>query len=374
MTLELALLDTNNGGGMGAQTMLPPLPLPAPIGTPQKLTQKQKAAVIVQLLILNGADLTLTDLPDTIQEDLTMQLASLRRINGDTLRVVVEEFVEEFESGGLSFPQGLDGALSMLDGKIAEATSERMRKRHGLNPTGDPWERIGGLDTEKLAEIMTTESIEVAAVILSKIKVSKAAEVLGKIPGEQARRITYAVSQTGAVTPQAVEQIGRSLFDQLATQPVLAFTDGPVERVGAILNSSASETREDVLTGLDETDRSFSDMVRKAIFTFANIATRLEPRDVPKIVKAVDQDVLCTALAAGHQMNNVTSAEFILENMSKRMSEQLREDMEAKPKLKPVDGEAAMNAIVAIVRQLETSGEIFLIADDEDGDDAAAPA
>jgi len=367
MSHEIAVLGDATGSN-DLTSLMPRPPAPAPLGTPQKLTQKQKAAVIVQLLISNGADLGLGQMSDTMQEDLTLQLASLRRINGDTLRAVVEEFVEEFEAGGLSFPQGLDGALSLLDGKITSANSTRIRKRFGISPAGDPWDRIGGLDAEKLAEIMTTESIEVSAVVLSKIKVAKAAEVLQLLPGETARRITYAVSQTGPVTPQAVEQIGRSLFEELDAVPDMAFDEGPVERIGAILNSSGTQTREDVLTGLEEADRTLSDLVRKAIFTFSNIATRLEARDVPKIVKRVDQDTLCLALAAGHQMNNVTSAEFILDNMSKRMAEQLREDMAAKPKIKTADGEAAMNDVVAIVRALESEGEIILIAEDEEAD------
>lgn len=361
--MALAQLDMNPVGGMGGggdfSAGLPAIPS-------ANLTQKQKAAVIVQLLLVNGADLDLADMPESMQEDLTFQLAGLRRVDGGTLQEVVEEFVREFEAGGLSFPNGLTGALDILDGKIAAATAHRLRKSNNLPPPGDPWDRIAGMETQTLADMLQEESIEVAAVVLSKIKVSKAAELLGKLPGETARRITYAVSQTGAVTPSAVERIGRSLEEQLDAVPTQAFESGPVERIGAILNSSASDTRDDVLTGLDETDKEFSDLVRKAIFTFANIATRLEARDVPKIVKVLDQDVLCTALAAGHQTDNVTSAEFILENMSKRMAEQLREDMAAKPKMKPADADAAMNEVVTVLRQLETDGEIFLKSDDDE--------
>ncbi|WP_420863788.1 flagellar motor switch protein FliG [Algirhabdus cladophorae] len=357
--LALAQMDMNPVGTADFSAGLPAV-------STTVLTQKQKAAVIVQLLLVNGADLDLAEMPDSMQEDLTFQLASLRRVDGATLHQVVEEFVLEFEAGGLTFPNGLPGALDALDGKIAAATAHRMRKNNNLPPPGDPWDRIAGLESEVLAEMLLEESVEVAAVVLSKIKVSKAAELLGHLPGETARRITYAVSQTGAVTPAAVERIGRSIEEQLDAIPVQAFDSGPVERIGAILNSSASDTREEVLTGLDETDKDFSDLVRKAIFTFANIATRLEARDIPKIVKVLDQDVLCTALAAGHQTNNVTSAEFILENMSKRMAEQLREDMAAKPKLKPADADGAMNEVVGVVRQLEADGEIFLRSDDEE--------
>jgi flagellar motor switch protein FliG len=59
---------------------------------------------------------------------------------------------------------------------------------------------------------------------------------------------------------------------------VMAFDEGPVERVGAILNSSTSLTRDDMLERLQENDKKFATAVRKAIFTFANIFARVVSR------------------------------------------------------------------------------------------------
>ena len=59
------------------------------------------------------------------------------------------------------------------------------------------------------------ESTEVAAVMLSKLDTAKAAQLLGHLPGPIARRITYAISKTANVTPEAVERIGWSMAAQL---------------------------------------------------------------------------------------------------------------------------------------------------------------
>ncbi len=201
--------------------------------------------------------------------------------------------------------------------------------------------------------------------LLSKLKVSKAAELLGKLPGKRARQITYAMSLTGAISPEVVEKIGRSLAEQLDAQPATAFEEGPVERVGAILNFSPAATREEVLEGLEQDDSTFASEVRKAIFTFANIPKRIDPRDVPKITRGLDQAQLITALAAATGPLE-EAAEFILSAMSKRMAEQLREEMENLGSVKPADGEAAMNAVVSAIRELEAAGEILLIAEDEE--------
>ena len=160
--------------------------------------------------------------------------------------------------------------------------------------------------------------------------------------------------------------IGESLLAQIDSAPPSAFEDGVVERVGAILNFSAAATREDVLEGLHTEDEAFAEEVRKAIFTFVNIPTRIDPRDVPKIARDVDAAVLITALAAASAKEEEgKAAEFILSNMSQRMAAQLRDEMEALGKIRPKDGEDAMNAVVGAIRALEGAGEIMLVAEEE---------
>ena len=237
---------------------------------------------------------------------------------------------------------------------------------------GEPWEQVRTAQTGDLLDILQSESTEVAAVLLSKLEVTRAAELLGKMPGDAARRIAVAMSQTGAVTPDAVDRIGLSLAAQLHSVPETAFADGPVERVGAILNYSPAATRDDVLMGLDESDQGFAAKVRKAIFTFVNISERLNPIDVPKITRDVEQAALVQALAHAQTSEDTKeSADFILENMSKRMSDALREEVEALGKFKPKDGEAAMTDVINVIRTLEASGELQLIVPDDDEEENA---
>ena len=340
------------------------LPDLASFGGSAELTKRQKAAIVVRVLLAEGARISLDDLPDALQEELARQMSEMRFVDRSTLSAVVEEFLAEIEEIGISFPGGLEGALAMLDGTISAATASRLRKQAGLAFCGNPWERIGDIDTERLVELMTRESVEVSAILLSKLKVSKAAEVLGKLPGDRARRITYGVSQTGVIAPATVQKIGLALLQQLDARPPTAFNDGPGQRVGAILNFSPSATRDDVLAGLDEEDAGFAAEVRKAIFTFANIPTRVAPRDIPKIMREIPQATLATIVAGG--TGAIAKAmEFILENMSKRLGDAIREEAEGM-QVKARDIEEAAKEVVTRIREMEAEGTIFLTAEDED--------
>jgi flagellar motor switch protein FliG len=204
----------------------------------------------------------------------------------------------------------------------------------------------------------------VGAVLLAKLETRRAAELLSMLPGERARALSYAISKTGAVDPDTVRRIGLSLAAQLDAEPARAFPEGPVQRVGDILNAARSVTRDDVLEGLAEEDADFAAEVRRAIFTFANIPARVDPRDVAKIVKAVDPGALRTALAYAGGVDDLAAAhDFLLENMSKRMAENLREEIEDGDAPGEEAGEEAMAAVVATVRRHVDAGEIILLAD-----------
>lgn len=333
----------------------------------RSLTPRQKAAVIVRYLLTEGTSLPLASLPEHMQAALAEQMGQMRLIDRATLDDVVGEFLAELEAVGLAFPGGIEGALSMMDGHISQSAASRLRRMASASSKIDPWERIVALPIDRLLPILTDEAVEVGAVMLSKLPVPKAAELLGKLPGDRARRVAYAVSMTGNVDPETVRRIGAALLAELDNQPVRAFDQGPVERVGAILNVSASATRDGVLEGLDAEDADFAAEVRKAIFTFAHIPARLNPRDAPKITRLVEQPQLVTAFAAAQGRPALEeAAEFLLANISQRLAQGLREEMAARGKVKEKDGEEAMTAIIAAIRTLEASGEITLIQPDED--------
>ncbi|MEQ6247650.1 FliG C-terminal domain-containing protein [Sulfitobacter sp. HNIBRBA3233] len=335
------------------------------------LSQRAKAAIVVRLLINEGADIPLEDLPADLQAELTHQMGAMRMIDRATLAAVVEEFTDALDAVGLSFPGGIAGALDALEGRISRETAKRLRKEAGVRAAGDPWKRLRALEPEVLEEIVRGESIEVAAVLLSKLDVKPAAALLGRLPGPLARRITYAVSLTAEVTPAAVDRIGLSLAAQIDERPETAFGTAAAERLGAILNSSSTPIRDDVLNGLQETDLALADAVRRAIFTFGNIPARVDPRDIPRILRLADPVQLRIAMAGAEAQGFAEARDFILENMSSRMAEQLREEMQELGKVKPADADEAMQSVIAVIRDMEEGGELALIDPDDTEDETA---
>ena len=326
--------------------------------------------MIVQMLISDGGTLSLSELPEPLQELLASELGAIRLVDRDTVTAVAEEFVTELEAVGLSAAGTRDGAIRALADHLSPDLAARLRAQTEAVRNGDHWPIIVELPTTRLVEVMTTESIEICAVALSKLPVAKAAEVLVKTPGDRARRITFAMSRTGNISPESVRRIGAALAHDYGSMAPLAFEREPVQRLGAILNSTATDRREDVLDGLDSNDPDFANDVRKAIFTFKDIAPRVKPTDIPNCLRSVDNDIMVTAMAfalAGEE-ELVKSAEFILSSISQRMAGQLREDADEKGRVKKADGEEAMSTVTTAIREMVETGVITLRDPDEDED------
>lgn len=338
------------------------------------LSPKQKAVIVIKFLINHGADLPLDQLPETLQIDLIHQMAAMPPVDQSTLADVIVEFANELDSVGLFFSNGLAGALTDLEGKISPVMARRLRKEAGVRQIGDPWDSVQTLPLDELGQLMRSESTEVASVILSKLKTSKAAELLGTLPGDQARRITYAISLTGNITPHAVDQIGSSLAAQIANKPEKAFEDTPVKRLGSILNVSAANIRDTLLSGLEEDDQTIGTQVRSYIFTFKHIPQKLQASDIPKCLRSVDKTVLATALAGAQQADMSDVATYLLESMSKRMADNLREDITELGKVKAREGEVAMKEIMIEIRRLIDTGEVDILLHSEEEETTAFEA
>ena len=313
----------------------------------------------MRLAMAGGINLKVSNMPADLQTDLVHQMSGLKYVDQSTIEAVIDEFFLKFDAADFSFPRELAETLGLMSDLLSPEIAARIRRQAGIAVSGDPWAKVVEVEVDALVPVIEAESSEIAAVILSKLSVAKAAEILGRLPGEKARRIAYSISLTGSIAPRIVARIGQTLADQLAVRPELAFSDGPVERVGAILNISPAATRDEVLNGLDEDDAGFAKEVRKSIFTFADIPARLDAVDVPKVLRDVDQVQLITAMA-GADGTDELARDFILENMSKRMAEQLREESEAIGEVKKTDAEAAMTRVIIAIRDLEAAGEVKL--------------
>jgi len=63
-----------------------------PVSAPVQMTPRRKAALIVHLMLADGGKMTLTDLPEHLQELLAIEMTAVKLVDKDTVNAVAEEF------------------------------------------------------------------------------------------------------------------------------------------------------------------------------------------------------------------------------------------------------------------------------------------
>lgn len=129
------------------------------------------------------------------------------------------------------------------------------------------------------------------------------------------------------VNPQAISRIGQNLLTQLDNLPDRAFALSPEERVGSILTATIQALHNDVLDGLDESDSAFAHRVQPLMFALKDIHKRLHPSDISQITHSINTIELVTALSYAQKAGPNATATFILENLPRRMTENLSDDI-----------------------------------------------
>lgn len=329
--------------------------------------KRVKAAIIVRLLRSLETDLSLSKLPQNSQIALARAMGQMGTVDRDTVNATIEEFTQAVDSVALPAPSGMRAALETLDGQLSPEVTDQMEEEAASNDPNHAWVRLARLDDEHLARIMGQESIEIASLLLSKLPVAQAARILTQVPGERARRIACITPQIDKMSVTAVTNIAQALANDHCNRSDSAFEVDAVARVGAILNSTGAERRDEVLGGLDEDDPDFALRVRRSIFVFENIPERIDPLDVPKITRTLDQEQLQVALAGALSgtPEEAAAAEFMLENMSKRLAQQIRDEIAASSPPRRSAVEEIHALLIGSIKDAIDSGEISPIEEDE---------
>lgn len=329
------------------------------------LSPRQKAAIIVRLLLDDDDGVTLDNLNGERQALLFEEMARMDLIDRQTRDDVISEFCDHLESVGVTFPGDLDGTLEIMSDRLSKDSSDRLRRLVMMTGNGDPWPRILELSQEDIQSLADGEAVELIAVMLSKLPVEQAARTYTAMDPERARQVAQAMAMTRDISPQALRRVGLVLAQAADALPRPAIETKACDRMGDMLNFANADLRANVLEMLDEQDREFALDVRRAIFVFAHIPKRVEPRDVPRIVRDMNQQVLLRALSQSSGEEAAT-AEFILSNLSQRMSENLRDEIASLGNVAPQDAEAATNEVVVLIRRLAAEGELTLIPPKDD--------
>ena len=122
-----------------------------------------------------------------------------------------------------------------------------------------------------------------------------------------------------------------------------------------VLNGVDRSTEKTILDALEIQDPELAEEIKKRMFVFEDIVT-LDGRSIQRVIRDCDNEDLLLSL----KVSSDEVKEVVFRNMSNRMVETLKEEMEFMGPVRLRDVEEAQSRIVAVIRRLEDSGEIII--------------
>ena len=320
------------------------------------LTGIQKAAV---LLISLGPELSSTVFKHPKEEeieDLTLEIANTRSISPQVKEDVINEFYEiclaqqYIDEGGIKYAKellekalGTEKALDVI-GKLTASLQVK------------PFEFVRKTDATQLLSFIQDEHPQTIALILSYLSASQSALIISALPQENQAEVARRIAQMDRTSPDVIQEVERVLESKLANLVNQDYTQiGGVDQVVEILNSTDRGTEKHIMEILEIEDPELADEIRKKMFVFEDILL-LDNKAIQRVLRDVDNNDLELALKGTNEEVQNT----IFSNLSKRLAEMIKEDMEFMGPVRMKDVEEAQQKIVNIIRKLEDSGEIII--------------
>jgi flagellar motor switch protein FliG len=320
------------------------------------LTGEQKAAALLITLGPELAAKVYQHLKEETVEQVTLQIANLRRITPDEKDSVMQEVMniaaaQEYISQG-----GVEYAHEILEKALGANKAMEIINRLQGSLQMTPFDYIKRTDPQQLLNFIQSEHPQTIALILAHLTPDHAAIILGALPAEIQVDVATRIAILDRAAPDVVMEIERVLERRISSIFTQEFTAaGGVRALAEVLNRADRSTEKAIMEKLEEQNPELAEEVKRLMFVFDDLIN-LDNRTIQQVLREVDAKDLALALKGAKE----EVKDHLLKNMSSRAKAMILEDMEVMGPVRLKHAEEAQQKIVNVVRQLEEMGEIVV--------------
>jgi len=321
-----------------------------------QLSGRQKAAILLITLGPEVSAQVFKHLRDEEIEQLTLEIANVRKVDSEEKNAILTEFhqicvAQEFLTQG-----GIAYAKEILEKALGPAKAMEILNRLTATLQVRPFDFARKAEPMQILNFIQNENSQTIALVLSYLRPDQASAVLSSLPPEKQADVARRIALMDSTSPEVIAQIERVLEQKLSTTVTQDYTSaGGIEAIVQILNGVDRSTERTILDSLEIQDPELAEEIKKRMFVFEDIVT-LDNRSIQRIIREVDNQDLQLALKVASE----EVREAVFRNMSKRMAETFKEEMEYMGPVRLRDVEEAQTRIVATIRRLEEAGEIII--------------
>jgi len=323
------------------------------------LEGRHKAAIALLSLDEEIATAVLSQMAEVDVRRLCEAVTELDDVGADVIASVLEDLEH-----GLTSPLAMvkSGGTKYVR-KLADKAfgTDRAQRLFGLpEGTTDPLVLLRTARVNVIAQLLTEEHPQIAAVVLTQLPAELVAKVLALMLPEAAADLAGRIADLEEIPEHAVAEASESLVRALEAAGALATSDTRAEFDGlafsaAIVNEMSSESGDQLLGMIAERNEQTASRIREAMFTFEDLLA-IASREIGGLLRSVQSETLVTAL----QTATTELREHFFASLSQRAAGTLRDDLGATAPKRLSDVEAAQREIVEAAMKLASEGKLTL--------------
>ena len=341
-----------------------PAETPAPAPVIRELEPAQKAAAVIVALGADKASLLYQFMEPEDIEQLTLEVARLGFLDGDTTDAVLTEYYQMCMMNKAVTEGGFEYARSVLEKAFGDETASALLDRVTRSLKNREFAFLSKAREKDLYSALQYERPQTIALVLSYVAPDKAAAVIEQLEGRRQIKVVESMALMDSASPSTVKIIEAEMqkrFDNIFSNSNGNVKVGGIDFVASVMNNLDRSSEKSIFDGLSSQNEELADEIRKRMFVFEDIIT-MDDRSVQRFVRDCDPKDLVLALKA----SNEEVSNKLFSNMSSRMAESIRDDLEITSNVRMKDVEEAQSRIVGIIRTLEEQGEIVIMKGGKD--------
>ena len=324
----------------------------------EQISGSQKAAILLMALGEEASAELMRQLSEDDIQRVSREVARTEAVGPDQVARVLDEFQQMVVARDIVRKGGIDQARRLLVGAFGPEPAEKILQRltHTLHTNSEGFSALQKADPQQLARFVQSEHPQTIALVVSQLSPTQAAALLMSLPVEIRSETALRMASLDQISPEIINKIVGIIhlrikgLGQLSRQSY-----GGVKAVAELLNRMDSGSTRDILESIGEQDSQLVEQIRHLMFVFEDLST-VHPNGIKELISRIDRKLLTVALkGTSEQLKN-----RLIEGMSQRGREMLLEDMEAVGPVKMKEVEAAQQAIIVVVRQMEEEGVLSL--------------
>jgi flagellar motor switch protein FliG len=323
---------------------------------PDELAGTQRAAILLMSLGEQDAANVLKQLDAREVQKLGIAMAELKEVSREQMTSVLDKFIGVADGKANIAGGSQDYVRRVLTQAVGKQKTDMLLDRVTTGQTGQGIESLKWMEAKAVAQIISGEHPQIAAIVLSHLEPEQSATILPLLTEDMRTEVLMRIATLNEVPQSALTELDQLVEKQAnAAPPATLRRIGGARTVANILNAMERDKSGEELGKIEKADGEMHSRIKDLLFIFDNLLD-VDDRGIQALLREVGSDTLALALRGAEP----EVQEKILKNMSKRAAEILKDDMEARGPVKLTDVEAAQKEIVIIAQRLAEEGTISL--------------